>query len=476
MSKQFIPCNLDQHFLLPPDMRDWLPEGHLAWFIDDVVDRLDVSAFLAVYSSGSKGGRPPYAPQMMIKLIIYAYCTGTPSSRAIERATYEQIPYRVLTGGNHPDHDCIAAFRKEHLTALAAIFKQTVRLAIEMGLVKLGHMSLDGTKVKANASKHKAMSYGRMDETMARLEKEIADLLAESATVDANEDAAFGKGKRGDELPKEIQRRRDRIAKIAEAKEVLEQRAKAAAEIEAAEIQAKLAERAKKEAETGKKVGGRVPEVPDPETAKPDPKLQQNFTDPESRIMRDGATKEFTQAYNAQAVADDHCQIIVAADVTQQANDKQQLVPMMAQVLENVGQLPTNTSADAGYFSEKALNDASLNGTDLHVPSGRQKHGEPEPAEMPETPRPAEGESVKNPSKKEEMDKKLAAPAGRQTYKQRKQIIEPVFGQIKHCRGFRQFSLRGKTNVTHEWQLVCAVHNLLKIFKYGGKLPQMAAA
>ena len=387
-----------------------------------------------------------------------------------------KFPVRVPGGHFPPGHGTIAAVRKQHLPSLAAIFKQTVRLAIEMGLVKLGHMSLDGTKVKANASKHKAMSYGRMDETMARLEKEIADLLAESATVDANEDAEFGPGKRGDELPKEIERRRDRIAKIAEAKEVLEQRAKAEAEVEAAEVKGRLAERAEKEAETGKKVGGRLPEVPDPEKAVPNSKSQRNFTDPESRIMLDGATKGFTQAYNAQAVADDFCQIIVAADVTQEANDKQQLVPMAAQVMENVGQLPTHLSADAGYFGEKSLNDPSLATTDLLIPPGRQKHGVADLPAVPEEELADTAEPAKKLTAKEAMKQKLAGAQGKAKYKQRKQIIEPVFGQIKHCRGFRQFSFRGKTNVTQEWQLVCAVHNLLKIFRFGGKLPQMLAA
>lgn len=477
MSKTFRPYNLDQQFLLPPDIRAWLHEGHLALFIEDVVAKLDLSAIYAAYGDGQNGGSPPYDPRMMTNLILYSYCTGELSSRCLERATYDELPYRVLAANQHPDHDSIAAFRKKHLSALAEIFLQTVALAKRMGLIRFGNLALDGTKIDANASKHKAMSYERMEGTIAKLENEINDLerlrteidslLNRAEEIDSSEDAALGKAERGDDLPKEIKRRKDRIAKIVEAKTALENEARDRAELEAAAVNARLAERAEKEAETGKKTGGRPPAVPDPETAKPDPKSQRNFTDPESRIMLDGATKAFTQAYNAQAVADDGCQIIVAADVTQECNDKRQLVPMMAQVLANCGELPGNTLADAGYFSEEALNDPSLQTTDLHIPPGRQKHGE----SLPNPP----VEPGENPSKKVEMQRKLASPQGKKTYSRRKAIIEPVFGQIKHCRGFRQFSFRGKANVANEWRLVCAAHNLLKIFRSGVKLPVMAA-
>ena len=245
MNKTFVPYNTDQQFLLPPSVHDWLSEGHLAIFIYDIVESLDLSALVKAYGDGRTGGRPPFPPQMITKLIVYAYATGNPSSRSIERATFDDLAYRFLAANLHPDHDSIASFRKQHLAALGQIFLQTRAIAKKAGLVKLGHMSLDGTKVKANASKHKAMSYGRMDETMARLEQEIKDLLAKAEEVAAQADAELGKGNRGDDLPKEINGRQQRIAKIAAAKSELEQEARAKAEAEAAEVTARLAERGK---------------------------------------------------------------------------------------------------------------------------------------------------------------------------------------------------------------------------------------
>ena len=458
MSKTFRDYCPEQQLLLPPSLRDWLPEGHLALFIDDVVDALDLSAILAVYERGNGRGMPPYHPKMMVKILIYAYCVGKPSSRKIERATYDEVPYRVLSANQHPDHDTIAAFRKRHLQALAGLFAQVLEMASQLGLVKLGHVALDGTKVKANASKHKAMSYKRMGETEERLRKEIEALLAAAEQVDNEEDAEYGKGRRGDELPAELRRREARLEKIGEAKAVLEQRARKRAEAGAVEVEEKLAKRAAKEAETGKKTGGRKPQMPDPETAKPGPKEQRNFTDPESRIMVDGASKGFEQCYNAQAAVDAEHQIIVAADVTQQTNDKRQLVPMMQKVRENMGQMPQQTSADSGYFSQEAVTHPDLAGTDLHVPPDRQKHGQP----LPNPPVDTQKESVAD-----EMRRKLATSSGREVYKRRKAIVEPVFGQMKEARGFRRFSFRGLENVSAEWLLVCATHNLLKIFRSG---------
>jgi transposase len=461
MSKTFRTYSPDQQLLLPPSLRDWLPEGHLALFVSDVVDVLDLSAIFETYEQGDGRGMPPYHPTMMVKLLVYAYCVGKPSSRKIERATYDEVPYRVLSADQHPDHDSIAAFRKRHLQALALIFFQVLEMARQLGLVKLGHVALDGTKVKANASKHKAMSYQRMGETERRLEQEIAALLATAEQADDEEDAEYGKGRRGDELPAELQRRTKRLEKIREAKAALEQQARERAKAEGVEARRKLAERAAKEAETGKKTAGRAPQVPDPETAEPGPKEQRNFTDPESRIMVDGASKGFEQCYNAQAAVDAENQIIVAADVTQQTNDKRQLVPMMQKVRENMGQMPQKTSADAGYFSQEAVTHPDLAATDLHVPPDRQKHGQP----LPNPPEDTETASVAD-----QMRRKLAAPAGREVYKMRKAIVEPVFGQTKEARGFRRFSFRGLENVNAEWLLVCATHNLLKIFRSGAFL------
>jgi len=462
--KTFKPYTPDQLLLLPPALQDWLPEGHLALFLSDVVDEaLDLTPILAPYETGDERGQPPYHPALMVKLLLYAYCTGKPSSRQIERATYEEVPYRVLAADQHPDHDTLAAFRQQHLPALAALFAQVLDLCRRAGLVKLGHVALDGTKVLANASKHKAMSYARMAEAEQHLQQEIAALLAEAQWVDAAEDAQYGKGRRGDELPAELTRRESRLAKIRAAKAALEAEAKAEAVAAAAAAQAKLTARERRAAETGRKPSGPPPTVPDPTTATPQPKAQRNFTDPESRIMKDGATKSFVQAYNAQAAVDGAAQVIVAAAVTQEANDKQQLVPMLSQVAKHCGAVPTVASADSGYFSEAAVMAEALVGIDLHVAPDRQKHGEaPAPP-----PRPDDGTAISA------MRAKLQTAAGHAVYALRKAIVEPVFGQIKDGRGFRRFSFRGLGKVQAEWQMICLTHNLLKLFR-AGWTPQLA--
>jgi transposase len=457
MGKTFRAYNLDQRLLLPPDMRQWLPEGHLALFLLDVVSQLDLTEIIKVYEDGDGRGQPPYHPVMMVTLLLYAYCTGKPSSRRIERATHEEVPYRVVAGDQHPDHDSIAAFRQRHLRALAGLFVQVLQLCEAAGLVKLGHVALDGTKIKANASKHKAMSYERMCAKAKELEAEVARLLEQAQQVDAAEDAEYGKGRRGDELPAELARRETRLRKIREAKAALEAAARAQAEQAAEQARAKLAERARHEAETGKKMGGRPPQVPDPEQAQPAPTAQRNFTDPESRIMKDGATKGFEQAYNAQAVVDSTAQIIVAAAVTQEANDKQQLQPMLEQVKENCGRLPAKASADAGYFNTAHLTDETLSPVDLYVPPDRQTHG-PAPETTAATP-------TADASVVDQMRHKLKTAEGHAVYKWRKAIVEPVFGQTKEARGFRRFSFRGLTKVAAEWDLIALTHNLLKLWR-----------
>jgi transposase len=457
MGKTFRAYNLDQRLLLPPDMRQWLPEGHLALFLLDVVSQLDLTEILQVYEDGDGRGQPPYHPVMMVTLLLHAYCTGKPSSRRIERATYEDVAYRVLAGDQHPDHDSIAAFRQRHLRALARLFVQVLQLCEAAGLVKLGHVALDGTKVKANASKHKAMSYERMGAKEKELEQEVARLLEQAQQVDTAEDAEYGTGRRGDELPAELARRETRLRKIREAKAALEAEARAQAEHAAEQARAKLAERARHEAETGKKMGGRPPQVPDPEHAQPAPTAQRNFTDPESRIMKDGATKGFEQAYNAQAAVDSTAQIIVATTVTQEANDKQQLVPMLKQVEENCGRLPARVSADAGYFNSEQLTDETLRNVDLYVPPDRQKH-----RAAPET---ASAAAPADASVVDQMRHKLKSAEGQAVYKWRKAIVEPVFGQTKEVRGFRRFSFRGLTKVAAEWDLIALTHNLLKLWR-----------
>lgn len=451
MSKTFRAYDLNQRLLLPPDLREWLPENHLALFISDVVDELDLSAIVGAYEDGDGRGQPPYHPALMVKLLLYAYCVGKPSSRKIERATYEEVAFRVLAADQHPDHDSLAEFRKRHLAALAGLFIQVLRLGQAAGLVKLGHVALDGTKLKANASKHKAMSYGRMEEAERRLEQEVQTLLRQAEQVDTAEDAEYGPGRRGDELPAELARRESRLAKIRAAKAALEAEAKARAAERAEAGRAKLVAR---EQRVGSAKGG-VPKIPDPEQARPAAKDQRNFTDPDSRIMKDGTTKSFEQAYNAQAVVTEGpAQIIVACGVTQAAADAEQFVPMVAQVAANTGQPPAAVLADAGYFSESNLTAPSLAGIGLYVPPDRQTHGEgPTASGRPRSPT------------AEQMRAKLRSAAGHAVYALRKAIVEPVFGQIKEVRGFRRFSCRGLPKVTAEWALICLTHNLLKLFR-----------
>jgi transposase len=450
MTKTFRPYSLDQQLLLPPDMRGWLPEGDLALFVSDVVDELDLSDIYAAYESGEGRGQPPYHPAMMVKLLLYGYCIGTASSRKIERATYRDVAFRVLAGDQHPDHDSLAEFRKRHLGALAELFVQVLRLCQAAGLVKLGHVALDGTKLKANASKHKAMSYARMEETERRLEAEVRALLARAQQVDAAEDAQYGRGRRGDELPAELARRESRLAKIRAAKAALQAEAQARAVHEAEAGRAKLAAR---EHRVGS-AKGKPAKVPAPEQAQPAPTAQRNFTDPESRIMVDGATKEFVQGYNAQAAVDSHAQVIVACGVTQAAADVGQFVPMLEQAIGNVGQRPVQVTADAGYFSEANLTAPQFAAIEFYVPPDRHPHSREASA----------GRSRQGPFS-EAMRSKLQTAAGRAVYARRKTIPEPVFGQIKQGRGFRRFWLRGVCKVRGEWGLICLTHNLLKLFR-----------
>jgi transposase len=463
VARNYLPYTLDQRLLLPPDMRDWLPEGHLALFIADVVAELDLSAIERVYEAKDTRGRAGFDPRMMVALLLYAYCVGRPSSRKIERATYEDVAFRVLSGDQHPDHDCIATFRKQHLGALAGLFTQGLRLCREAGLVKLGHIAIDGSKFKASASKHKAMSYERMGEAEKRLEQEVTELLARADRVDAEEDAEYGKGRRGEELPKELARRESRLAKIREAKAALE-----------AEAKNKAAHKAEGKPPEGPDgpgpAGSASPQAPAPppsEQAKPDPKAQRNFTDPESRIMPDGANKgAFVQAYNAQIAVDAEAQVIVAVEVTTRANDVRELVPMAQAIVANIGELAQTTSADAGYFSKDNVEHPVFSTTNLLVPPSRQKHGQ----------EPAAGSNGAAASPADRMRHKLASDAGRALYKMRKAIVEPVFAQIKMVRGLRQFLLRGFAAARGEFALMALTHNLLKLFRSGVRAPRPIGA
>lgn len=448
----FRPYNLDQQLLLPPALKDWLPEDHLVFFILEMLEQMDLSEIYESYD-GSKGGKPPYNPTMMTNLLFYGYCTGVFSSRKMEKSCYEQVPFRVLTGDQQPDHDTIAEFRRRHLSALSRLFVQVLQLCQKAGLVKLGHVSLDGTKVRANASKHKAMSYKRMEKKALELRGDVARLMKEAQSVDEQEDQKYGKGKRGDEIPEDLRFKKSRLKKIREAMAALEAEAKVEANEKREEIQQKEEALTKE----GKKRCGKKPQEP---SGKPKDKAQRNFTDPDSRIMKDGATKSFEQSYNCQAVVDES-QVIIAADVTQEANDKQQVKPMVEQIKQNTkGDVPKKMSKDSGYFSEENVRYLENENIDAYVAVGRQKHGEKEPP----APR---GRIPKDATVKELMARKLRTKKGRETYKKRKQIVEPVFGQIKETRGFRRFSLRGLEAVTAEWALVCLTHNVLKLFRSG---------
>ena len=451
MSKQYRPYEPDQRLLLPPNLDEWLPEDHMARFVRDVVGELDLGEITRFYEREDRGF-PPYHPRMMTQVLLYAYVAGVASSRKVERKLQEDVAFRFLAAGNQPDFRTIAEFRRRHLGPLANLFVQVLRLCQEAGMVKLGHVSLDSTKVKANASKHKAMSYERMVKSEAQLEKEIRELLQNAQETDLAEDLQYGKGKRGDELPEELSRRVSRLEKIRAAKAALEERAKAEAD-QKREARHQLEEAAREE---GKKLGGTPPKIDDA----PAPKAQRNFTDPESAIMkgRDG----FVQAYNCQTAVEGSSQTILACDVSASAADATHLEPMVVEMLENLGELPRVASLDAGYFSEANVEGLKSLGVDPYIAAGRQKHGE----ETPPVPR---GPIPRSATARERMKRKLRTRKGRRIYARRKAIVEPVYGQIKG-RGFRQFLLRGERKVRGEWSLICTTHNLLKLYgRMGGR-------
>jgi transposase len=432
MAKTYRPYVPEQDLLLPPSLRDWLPEDHLAFFVSDLIDHLDLSAITAVYEDEERG-YPPYHPVMLTKVLVYAYCVGVFSSRRIQRRLMEDVAFRVLAAGNEPDFRTIADFRKRHLPALQGFFEQVLQVARDLGTLRVGRIALDGTKLKANASKHKAMSFGRMQDKARQLRAEVTHLLEQAEATDAAEDAAYGADVRGDELPAELQRRESRLKRIREATRALKARAKAEA------------------AAAGQPV----------DAAKPEDKAQYNFTDPESRIMKgpDG----FVQAYNAQ-VAVNEDQLIVGQAVTQETNDKKQLLPMITTIESQSGDTPTQLLADAGYCSDANLAAIADTPIDAYISTRKQKHGERpgRPGPCPRGPLPQTATRV------DRMARKLHTKAGAAVYAARKAIVEPVIGQIKQARGFRQFLLRGIEKVQGEWSLVCTTHNILKLYRLYG--------
>ena len=426
MSKTYLPYEPDQQLLLPAALQEWLPDDHLAYLISDVVDQLDMSEVTARYDR-ERRGVPPYHPRMMVKVLLYGYCVWVASSRRIAHRLHEDIAFRVLAANNTPDFRTISDFRKDNVDALSGLFVQV--------------LALDGTKVKANASKHKAMSYQRMKEKAAQLAAEVAELLRQAQAADDEEDRRYGKDKRGDELAEELAFREGRLEKILEAMAALEAEAHAAAEQAEAE-------------------GGKHPGVPDD-------KAQRNFTDTESRIMPAPGGKDFLQAYNCQSVVDSAHQVIVAARATNQTSDKQQAASMMEETIDNVGAVPREVSADAGYYSAKAVDELYALGVDPFVAPEQPRHGRV----VPPAPR---GRIPSHLSSRDRMRRKLQTRRGRQRYALRMQTVEPVFGQIKQGLGFRQFLLRGLEKVNGEWSLICTGHNLLKLFRFGVNLHRKA--
>lgn len=427
MPTTFRPYSPEQALLLPPSPRDWLPEGHLSYFISDTVDNLDLSSFYEPYEGDGRRNRP-FDPRMMVKVLLYGYSTGTFSSRKLAKKLHEDVAFRVLGGENFPAHRTIAEFRQQHLTAFQDLFVQVVRVSKEVGLVKLGTVAIDGTKVKASASKHKAMSYGRMEEEEQRLRAEITELTSRASQADAQEDALYGEESSGEDIPEELKRREQRLEKIRAAMDRLKGRQ--------AEVDRKKGRSPEKKSRAKRPFG------------EPEKKSQDNFTDPESRIMK--TSSGFDQCYNGQLAVDSETLLIVAAEVTQSAADVEQLLPMVEKSAEVTQEAPGEILADAGYRSEANLQKLEDKGIDGYVSLGREgKSG-------------AVVTGPENPATRR-MQEKLATEAGRKTYGRRKGIVEPVNGWIKSVLGFRQFSLRGLAKAAGEWTLVCLALNLRRM-------------
>ena len=460
--RSWEPGRYVQQPLTPAEV---LPEGDLVFFLLDVVPSLDLSAMYAYYERETRGA-PPFDVAMMATLLLYSYCVGVFSSRKMAAACERNLAFLAIVGKQRPDFRTISDFRKIHYQRMEGLFLEVLRLAGELGMVKLGNLALDGTKARANASRHKAMSYGYMEKALQRLRGEVAALMQQAEQTDAEQDATLG-SRRGDELPEELKRREDRIEAIEAAMKRLEAESQQAADAQRREREQAQAERE----EQGTKPRGRQPKEIDD---RPADKAQTNFTDPEAKIMKT-SNKGFDYCFNGQCVVDEAHQIIVAAEVTAQANDKQQAIPLAQATLQNLAaagiELPKTSdepdapakpiplSADNGYFSEENVSAVESLPFDPHFATGRDKHNTPQPPV-------AEGQPAAEATVKQRMAHKLRTPAGRQCYAKRKQIVEPVFGQMKHARGFRQFLLRGLKKVDSEWKLICLTHNLLKIWRY----------
>jgi len=452
----------EQGQLLPQYTREALGEGHLACFFADLARVLDFSPILKGYTK--ECGQPAYHPVMMTLLLMYAYARGITSSREIERRCETDLAFRYLAAGERPDHDTLCTFRVRHLEAFGALFVDTLRVARQAGLKKVGHLAVDGTKVKANASKHKAMSYGRMDEAMRTLNEQVKKLLQEAAAIDADEDRLYGRGRRGDELPEELKNPAIRAERLKQAKRQLEADKKVAL---AAQKEKRLKKIGQAKQDLEQEAKDKAEQKGQPaEEAKPEPKAQRNFTDPDSRIMPRAGS--FQQSYNAQVAVDADTQLILAQAVGQSPTDMRQLEPMVEQVQANTGLLPKELSADSGYFCQEDIEQVQAKGVEPYVAPGRSKHGQ-EPVAAPK------GRPPKGLTYKQRMGRKLQTKKGRQAYARRKVTAEPVIGQVKNT-VLKGFSLRGLGKVRGEFSLACAVHNLKKLWKQAWQLPTLGAA
>ena len=499
-TKQYRPWKLDQQLLFPPALRDWLPEDHLVYRFLEAVEVLDIAAITSQIEAKDPRGNRPYHPRMMVALVVFAYASGVYSSRRIAAATYESVPFRVLTGDEHPHFTVINEFRARHRAAVKDLFLQVLRLCARAGLVDLEHIALDGSKVQGNASKHKAMSYERMQKELARLEGEVEAMLDRADRVDAEEDERYGVGRDAHELADELKRREERMRRIRQAKEELEREAaqareemlrrrakeqsdKAAEEEDPVERKRKQSRARKAEQEAGKLAErwSREPSQPDGEgktsdlpehkvpstpSGDPQPSAQRNFTDPDSRVMKRDGT--YLQGYNCQCAVDGKHQIIVAEAVTNQAPDQEHLRPLILRVEEDLGRPPRRLTADAGYMSDENVAFCEQQKVDTYISVSRDRHGKSTTADDAQS----DGLSAARAA----MQAKLRTTEGRQIYAKRKATVEPVFGQIKEARRFRRFSLRGIDKVRHEGTLVCLCHNLHKLFKsYPGRIADLLA-
>ena len=467
MSKRFRTCSLDQPFLLPPSLQQWLPENHLARFVADVVAQMDLREIYADYERKDGRGLAAYHPQMLTRLLLYGYAVGEPSSRRIEQATYDDVAFRYLAADQHPDHDTIASFRQRHLHRLEQLFVQALRLCQKAGLVKLGHVAIDGTKLEANASSRRSMSYSQLSEQEQYWKQQVSELLRRAAEVDEEEDRRWGQGQPADPLPQELASAQSRLKRLQEAKRELEEEAQQKLEQAQREWRGRGQPDSPRQteeppqAERGEKLKKRYYRA---RRNAASPQRAQNLTDPDSRRMYDNGRGCIVQGYNAQLAVDGEAQVIVAAEVTQQVSDCGQLLGMMESTVRHAGGGPEVVTADAGYWDTESVQQAMGRGMRVLVSpdgAGARQAGQPR-------------QRLSHPLA-QDMRAQLATVDGGALYRMRQAIVEPVFGYIKQMRGFRRFALRGIRRVRAEWRLICLTHNLLKLFRHGGRLEAAAA-